>query len=285
MNAKISIARLSVASNSLLIAMKLTVGLISGSISILSEAIHSLMDLLASVIAYFSVKISDTPADDNHPYGHGKFENVSGVIESILIFIAAFWIIYEAIHKLMNPEQKIGSLWLGIVVMAASALVNVYVSMRLYKVARETESIALEADALHLKTDVLTSAGVAVGLFLIWITGYHFLDPIVAILVACLILKESFNLFRRAYGPLLDVTLPEDELMKIRLVITRHCTGNISFHSLRTRLSGNKRYIDFHLNLAPEMTVKEAHDFCDCIENDIHQEIPNSEVTIHVENF
>lgn len=285
MNAKISIARLSVASNSLLIAMKLTVGLISGSISILSEAIHSLMDLLASVIAYFSVKISDTPADDNHPYGHGKFENVSGVTEAILIFIAAFWIIYEAIHKLMSPEQKIGSLWIGIVVMAASALVNVYVSMRLYKVARETESIALEADALHLKTDVLTSAGVAVGLFLIWITGYHFLDPIVAILVACLILKESFNLFHRAYGPLLDVTLPENELMKIRLVIDRHCTGNISFHKLRTRLSGNKRYIDFHLNLAPEMTVKEAHDLCDCIENDIHQEIPNSEVTIHVENF
>ena len=283
MNKKVSIARLSVASNTLLIAMKLAVGLVSGSISILSEAIHSFMDLLAAIIAFFSVKVSDTPADETHPYGHGKFENISGVVEALLIFVAAFWIIYEAVKKMIDPEP-IGSLWLGFAVMTVSAIVNTYVSARLYKVAKETESIALEADALHLKTDVLTSAGVAVGMLLIWITGYHILDPIAAILVAILILKESYELLKKAYGPLLDVALPANELDRITRVIQDHCTDAIGFHDLRTRKAGNRRYIDFHLNLHPDMTVKEAHDLCDIIEADIRREIPNSEVTIHVED-
>lgn len=284
MNRKTRVASLSVISNSLLITMKLTVGLISGSVSILSEAIHSFMDLLAAIIAFFSVRVSDNPADETHPYGHGKFENISGVVEAMLIFVAAFWIIYEAVKKLFEPTE-VDNLTIGIVVMTISAVINAIVSARLYKVAKATESIALEADALHLKTDVLTSAGVAVGLLLIWITGYHFFDPIAAILVALLILKESFQLFRRAYGPLLDVALPAEEVEKIRLVIQKHCTGNSNFHNLRTRKAGKSRYIDFHLNLAPEMSVREAHDLCDLIEADIHKVIPHSEVTIHVENF
>ena len=284
MNKKVSIARLSVVSNTFLIAMKLTVGIMGNSISILSEAIHSFMDLLAAIIAYFSVRVSDTPADKNHPYGHGKFENISGVVEALLIFVAAFWIIYEAIKKLIEPEP-IGSIWLGFAVMSISAVVNAIVSSRLYKVAKETESIALEADALHLKTDVLTSIGVAVGMALIWLTGYHILDPIAALLVAVLILKESWDLLRKAYGPLLDVALPSNEVEKICVVIEKHCTENIGYHDLRTRKSGNRRYIDFHMNLPPEMTVKQAHDLCDLIEADIHQAIPHSEVTIHVENF
>ena len=283
MNKKVRIARLSVLSNTVLIAMKLVVGLMSGSISILSEAIHSFMDLLAAIIAFFSVRVSDTPADENHPYGHGKFENISGVVEALLIFVAAFWIIYEAIKKLINPEP-IGSIWLGFAVMTVSAVINAFVSTRLYKVARETESIALEADALHLKTDVLTSAGVAVGMVLIWLTGYHILDPIAAILVAILILKESYDLLRRAYGPLLDVALPAGEIEKISMVVEKHCTGNISYHDLRTRKSGSRRYIDFHMNLPSDMTVKEAHELCDLIEADIRKVIPLSEVTIHVEN-
>ncbi len=283
MNKKVSIARLSVASNTLLIAIKLAVGLISGSISILSEAIHSFMDLLAAIIAFFSVRVSDTPADETHPYGHGKFENISGVVEALLIFVAAFWIIYEAVKKMIDPEP-IGSLWLGFGVMTVSAIVNAFVSARLYKVAKETESIALEADALHLKTDVLTSVGVAVGMALIWITGYHILDPIAAILVALLILKESYDLLKKAYGPLLDVALPAGELDRITRVLENHCSDAISYHELRTRKAGNRRYIDFHLNLRPEMTVKEAHDICDLIEADILKEIPNCEVTIHVED-
>jgi len=284
MNKKTSVARLSIFSNSLLIVLKLTVGLFSGSVSIISEAIHSFMDLLASFVAFFSVRISDTPADERHPYGHGKFENISGVVEALLIFIAAFWIIYEAVKKIVEPAEveKIG---FGFGVMLISSLVNFFVSRKLYKVARETDSLALEADALHLKTDVYTSAGVAVGLLLIWVTGIHLLDPIVAILVALLILKESFELFYKAYAPLLDLALPPEDVANITAIIGKRCTGEMSFHDLRTRKAGNYRYIDFHLNLDPEMKVREAHHICDQIEADLKSAYDHTEVTIHVENF
>lgn len=282
MNKKVAVARLSILSNSLLIVMKLAIGIISGSVSIISEAIHSFMDLLAAIIAFLSVRISDRPADSRHPYGHGKFENISGVVEAILIFFAAFWIIFEAVKKIIHPEP-IGSIWIGVVVMTVSAFVNILVSRKLYKVARETDSIALEADALHLKTDVYTSFGVAAGLALIWITGYHFLDPVVAILVALLILKESYHLFRKAYGPLLDTALPEGDVETICQIISNHCKGKIDYHNLRTRKAGNYRYLDFHLNLPRDMTVKEAHDLCDLIEQQIKKQFSYSEVTIHVE--
>jgi len=284
MNKKVSVARLSIISNSLLILLKFTVGLLSGSVSIISEAIHSFMDLLASIVAFFSVRISDTPADERHPYGHGKFENISGVVESLLIFIAAFWIIYEAVSKIIHPVE-VGKIGIGFAVMIFSALVNIVVSSRLYRVAKQTESLALEADALHLKTDVYTSIGVATGLLLMWISGIYLLDPIVAIFVALLILKESYELFSKAYAPLLDLALPASDVTRISDIIRGNCAGNMSFHGLRTRKSGNFKYIDFHLNLDPDKTVKEAHEICDKIEDDIKKSFDNSEVTIHVENF
>jgi cation diffusion facilitator family transporter len=290
MNRKVSIARLSVVSNSLLIVMKVIVGFLSGSISILSEAIHSFMDLLAAIIAFFSVKISDTPADERHPYGHGKFENISGVIEAILIFVASGWIIVEAVKKIihLHAVEKIG---LGIVVMAISAIVNFIVSRKLYKVAKATDSIALEADALHLKVDVYTSLGVAVGLLLMLILDrfitsslVHYLDPVIAIMVALLILRESFILFKKAYAPLLDEALSEEEVKQITLLIIRYCSETINYHGLRTRKAGNYRYVDFHLNVPSGMSVKEAHDLCDAIEAEIKNTLDHIEVTIHVEN-
>lgn len=284
MNKKVSVARLSVVSNTTLIVVKVIAGLLSGSVSIISEAIHSLMDLVASVVAFFSVRISDTPADENHPYGHGKFENISGVVEALLIFVAAFWIIYEAVKKIVHPEP-VESIGIGLAVMILAAVVNTIVSRKLYRVARETGSVALEADALHLKTDVYTSAGVAVGLALLWITDFHLIDPIIAIFVALLILRESFELFNRAYSPLLDSALPAKEVEQIAAIIRSHCTDRMSFHNLRSRKAGNFRYIDFHLNLDPSLTVGEAHTICDQIEEDIKQVIPQTEVTIHVENF
>ncbi|MCX6245005.1 MAG: cation diffusion facilitator family transporter [Bacteroidetes bacterium] len=291
MNRKTSIARLSVLSNTLLIIMKVVVGFLSGSISILSEAIHSFMDLLAAIIAFFSVRISDTPADERHPYGHGKFENISGVVEAILIFVASAWIIMEAVRKIIHPKdiEKIG---LGIVVMAISAIVNFLVSRKLYKVAKETDSIALEADALHLKVDVYTSMGVAGGLFLMLVLGYFFksplityLDPVIAILVALLILRESFILFKKAYSPLLDEALSHEEVELIKKLISANCSDTMSYHGLRTRKAGNYRYVDFHLNVPAEMTVKNAHALCDAIEEEIKRSINHTEVTIHVENL
>jgi cation diffusion facilitator family transporter len=290
-NNKITTARLSIFSNTLLIILKVIVGILSGSISILSEAIHSLIDLIAAGIAYFSVKISDTPADDRHPYGHGKFENVSGVAEASLIFVAAIWIIYEAVRKFLDP-QPIDVIGLGIGVMLVSSVVNFFVSRRLYKVAKETDSIALEADALHLKVDIYTSAGVAAGLSLIQLIRLftndplvYLLDPVIAILVALMILRESFSLFKKAYSPLLDEALSKEEVTRVKETIEKHCSETVKYHELRTRKAGNLRYVDFHLNLPDHLSVKEAHEICDAIEEDIRHSMKRVEVTIHVENF
>lgn len=281
MNPKTKVARLSVISNTLLIILKVFAGIISGSVSILSEAIHSSMDLIAAIIAYLAVSISDTPSDEKHNYGHGKVENVSGVIEGLLILVAAGWIIFEAIKKLANP-MPVESLGIGSLVMLISAIVNTLVSRRLYKAAKETHSVALEADALHLKTDVLTSLGVAAGLFLIMITGVHWFDPVIAILVALMILRESFILIRKAFFPLLDVAWDKEELEHLNDVFMRL---KVSQHDVKTRKAGNYRFIDFHIELPADMAFEQVHDFCNSIENEIKKEFENVQITIHPEPF
>ena len=280
MNDKVKIARLSIISNTLLIIMKLAAGLISGSVSIISEAIHSSMDLVAAIIAFFSVKVSDNPPDSRHPYGHGKVENISGVIEAILIFIAAIWIIVEAIKKLLGEKIELDSIAIGSAVMLVSAIVNTIVSKRLYQVARETHSVALEADALHLKTDVYTSLGVALGLGLIMITRINWLDPLIAILVALFIIKESFHLLARAFTPLLDTAWGENEIQDLEKTLKRM---EVNYHDLRTRVAGNYRFIDLHIQIPEDVSVGSAHQYCDRIENELTSNYENLTVTIHVE--
>lgn len=283
MNKKTKVARLSILSNSSLIIMKLFVGTFTGSVSIVSEAIHSTMDLAAAIIAYFSVRISNKPADVDHPYGHGKVENISGVIEALLIFAASVWIIIEAVKKILHPET-VGSIGVGFIVMFISAAINYFVSQKLYKVAKEEDSIALEADALHLKADVYTSLGVGMGLLLIWITKLHFLDPIVAIIVAIFILKESFELLKNAFNPLLDVKLSDKEINTIETTISKFRSDYCEFHNLRTRKSGNIKCIDLHMVFPENMSLKDAHDICDDIENDLENSLKNTEVLIHLES-
>jgi len=280
MNPKTKVARLSVFSNTLLITMKVIVGIMSGSVSIISEAIHSSMDLVAAIIAFFAVRVSDTPPDSRHPYGHGKVENISGVIEALLIFVAAIWIIVEAVRKLLGEKIEIDSILVGSVVMAISAVINIFVSRRLYKVARETKSVALEADALHLKTDVYTSAGVAIGLLLILITDINWLDPVVAILVALFIIKESYSLLRRAFTPLLDTAWSEDDIDELEQKLNQL---QVNYHSLRTRIAGNYRFIDVHVEIPEKESVGDAHKYCDLIEDELMAIYENLSVTIHVE--
>jgi len=276
---KINAARLSILSNSFLILIKLSAGIISGSISVLSEALHSAMDLIAAIIAFFAIKISNKPPDKTHPYGHGKFENVSGVLEALLIFGAAIWIIYESILS-FNSEKNIDFYLLAIIVMAFSALINFFVSRHLYKVAHEGRSIALEADALHLKTDVLTSIGVLVGLIIIWLTGYTFLDPLIAISVALYIMYEAYIILKKAFNPLIDKALPENEEKIIAEIINSY---NLKFHGLKTRQSGHFRFIEFHLEMPPDIFLKDLHDKCNIIEDDIKNKLSDSHITIHVE--
>jgi len=280
MNAKVSVARLSILSNTLLILMKLAAGILSGSVSIISEAIHSSMDLVAAVIAFFSVSVSDNPPDSRHPYGHGKVENISGVIEALLIFLAALWIIFEAVKKLIEGTFELDSIAIGSAVMIISAIVNIVVARRLYKVARATNSVALEADALHLKTDVYTSLGVAAGLGLILLTGINWLDPIVAILVAMFIIRESYYLMKKAFTPLLDTAWEENDIAKLEDTLNRM---KVDYHDLRTRVAGNYRFIDLHIQIPREESVGHAHEYCDKIENELSSKYEHLTVTIHVE--
>jgi cation diffusion facilitator family transporter len=279
MNPKVKVARLSVISNTSLIVMKLIAGIMSGSVSIISEAIHSSMDLLAAIIAFFSVRVSDTPADEKHPYGHGKIENVSGVIEALLIFVAAIWIIVEAVKKFSHPEP-LDDLWVGVLVMFISGAVNYYVSKRLYKVAKQTDSLALEADALHLKTDVITSLGVSLGLLLIWLTDITWLDPVAAILVALFILRESYFLLQKAFLPLLDIAWEKEDVEHLNDIIAGF---NVKAHDLKTRRSGNYRFVDFHIEMSENMKLGEVHSLCDKIEDAIKKEFNYTVITIHPE--
>ncbi len=276
---KTKTARLSVISNSLLIVMKVAVGVITGSVSIISEAIHSSIDLVAAIIAFFAVKVSGKPSDERHPFGHGKMENVSGVIEALLIFAASAWIIYEAIGRFIHPGET-EALGLGVMVMAVSAVVNTLVSRRLYKVARLTDSVALEADALHLKTDVITSAGVALGLVMIWVTGWHVLDPVIALAVAVIIIYESWMLLRKAFSPLLDTALSATELEKLTGILSEM---GIDYHDLRTRAAGHQRFVEFHLDVQPYETIETIHRQCDMIEERLGREFRNISVIIHPE--
>lgn len=280
MNVKVKVARLSILSNSLLIIMKVAVGIISGSVSIISEAIHSAMDLIAALIAYFSVKFSDTPPDSRHNYGHGKIENISGVIEALLIFVAAAWIIVEAVRKLTGGTIELESIGIGSLVMLFAAILNTYVSRKLYKVARITKSVALEADALHLKTDVYTSLGVAIGLGLIIVTRQNWLDPFVAILVAIFIVFEAFGLLKRAFMPLLDEAWKEQDISDLEKTLQKM---EVRYHELRTREAGNYRFIDLHIEIPEDVSVGDAHKYCDHIENELQSKYENLSVTIHVE--
>lgn len=279
------IAWLSVISNTFLVLMKIVVGTAIGSVSIISEAIHSGIDLVAAVIAFFAVRKSSEPPDSLHQFGHGKIEDLSGFIEAILIFVAAAMIIREAVIKLMGGGETllVEGLGAGVLVMLISGLVNYYVSNRLMKVAKRTESIALASDAWHLRTDVYTSLGVFAGLILIKLTGILILDSVVAIVVACFILKAAYDLTIRSLSDLVDHRLSDEEEEQIRAIISSHCTQYADFHALRTRRSGPDRFIDLHLCVSKNLTVEEGHDLADHVEKDLKNALPRSNVSIHVE--
>jgi cation diffusion facilitator family transporter len=278
----IKTAKLSIYSNTLLLLMKLAVGFLMGSISVLSEALHSGIDLIAAIIANYSIRTAAKPADDMHKFGHGKYENISGTIEALLIFIISIVIMLEAWNKIQTGG-KVEYLGAGMVVMGISAVVNYFISRKLMKVARKTESIALEADAFHLSTDVYTSLGVFAGLVLIQLTGMPVFDPVMAIIVALIILRAAYKLTKRSLYGLMDAKLSDSEECIIKEIITGHFSEYVEYHNLRTRMSGAERFVDLHLVFPRNKPVVEAHEFCDHLEKDIMKKIPNLSITIHIE--
>lgn len=279
---KTGVAALSIASNATLTLGKLFVGLSIGSVSVVAEAIHSGVDLLASVIAYFAVRTSARPPDDQYPYGRGKIENVSGTIEAALIFLAAGMIVYEAVGKLLYG-MEMPQVDLGLGVMAVSVGANILVSRLLFKVARETDSVALEADAYHLTTDVLTSLGVFLGLVAVRLTGWTVLDPVAALVVAVLIVKAAWDITRKSFVDLLDRSLPDGERQLISQILKQHGDRVVGFHQVRTRKAGGDRHVDLHLVVNGEASVSEAHALCDHLERDLHQTLGAGTFSIHVE--
>ncbi|HEX3033486.1 MAG TPA: cation diffusion facilitator family transporter [Bacillota bacterium] len=280
--AKSRAAGFSVLSNTILVAGKLAAGIMMGSVSVISEGIHSSLDLVAALIAFFSIKQSNKPADDQHPYGHGKIENVSGTIEALLIFVAAIYIIYEAVQKLLGGGG-VESVGLGAAIMAVSAVANFFLSRYLLRIAKATDSVALEADGMHLLTDVYTSVGVLAGLGAIKLTGWHILDPLAAIGVALLIIKAAWDLTKTAFVPIIDTRLPAEEEQVILAVLERHSAQFVEFHKLRSRKSGAERFVDLHLVVPKHCPVHEVHAFCHHLEARISEALPNSHLLIHVE--
>ncbi len=276
-------AALSIASNALLIAIKLAAGAITGSIAILTEAVHSLIDLVASVVAFVSVRKADEPADADHPYGHEKVESLAATIEGLLILVGAGIIIYEATHRLVAGAE-VESLGVGIAVMGFSVVANLIVSTVLARQAKLHDSPALEGDASHLRADALTSAGVLVGLALVEITGNAAFDSITALAVAAAIVVAGIRIVRRSSGVLVDEALPDEEMDQIEAAIAAARTEEVAgYHKLRARRAGSRRYIDLHVQYRSGTSLERAHELAHAMRDSIEAQIPRAEVLIHAE--
>ena len=276
-------ALLSIVSNAVLIALKIAAGAITGSVAILTEAMHSSIDLIASFVAYFSVREADKPADAEHPYGHAKIENLAAAIEAMLILVGSGVIIYAAVRSLVNGPE-VHSLGIGIAVIAFSVVANVIVSAILARRARETESPALEGDAAHLRTDAATSAAVLVGLVVVQLTGLTWLDPVIALVVAAAILIAGVRLLARASRVLVDEALPAEELDAVRAAIEQFGPrGVVGFHKLRARRAGSRRYVDLHVQFAAGTTLEDAHATAHELQDAIRARLRSVDVLIHLE--
>lgn len=278
------VASLSIASNIILSVLKIVTGILSGSLSIISEAIHSLSDLFASLLTFFSVVKSSKPADNDHPYGHGKYEDMAGFIEGLLIIFASFYILFEATKKIVLGSGTDTENFLGIAVMLSAVILNIIVSSLLFKVAKETNSISLYADGEHLRTDVYSSFGVLIGLILIKVTGLGILDPVIAILVAVIIFKTGYSISKKACSNLLDHSLPEENINDIKQIIKEYSSSvTLKRNSLKARQVGPTKDIDMILQFCENTSICECHKICDDIEKSIKVLYPNCSISIHSE--
>jgi cation diffusion facilitator family transporter len=276
-------AAISIVSNTALIALKLVAGAVTGSVAILTEAIHSAIDLIASCIAFFSVRQAEEPADAGHRYGHEKFENVAAAAEGVLILVGSGVIVYTAARALVEGP-RLESLGFGIGVVGFAALVNLFVSSWLFRRAHATHSAALEGDAAHLRTDAYTSLGVLIGLALVHWTGQEWLDPAVALVIAAAIVVTGLRLVARSWRVLVDEALPPEELAAIRTAIDDFGDGDIvGYHKLRTRRAGARRYVDLHVQFRHGTTLERAHASAHELQDRIGSRLHGADVLIHLE--
>ena len=260
---------------------KMVIGLLTGSLGILSEALHSALDMVAAIITYFSVRVSDKPADREHNYGHGKVENLSALIETILLLVTCVWIISEAIHRLTSGKTDIEvSVW-SYVVVVSSIVIDYTRSRALYRVAKKHNSQALEADALHFSTDIWSSTVVLFGLIAYQFLGWHRADSIAALFVAVIVLFVSYQLGRKA----IDVLLDKSPVNTTKIVSStlKEFPEVLKFHGLKARTAGADTFIKFNVHFDPDLSLREVHEVCDKIESEIKKRVVRSEVYIHAE--
>jgi cation diffusion facilitator family transporter len=276
-------AALSIASNSALILLKAIAGAVTGSVALLTEALHSATDLIASIVAFFSVRVADVPADESHPYGHEKIEDMAAAIEGVLILVGSVIIAFEAVRHLIEGTG-VARLGIGIAVLAVSIVVNFGVARTLSARAQATGSPALAADAAHLTTDMATSAGVLLALVVVAATGWDWLDPVIALLVSAAIAVAGVRILTRSSRVLVDETLPDTELEAIRDVVTDFGgSGIVGFHELRGRQAGARRHIDLHVQFRAGTTLEDAHSTAHRLQHAIQQRLGHADVLIHLE--
>lgn len=281
-SAKIRAAGLSILTATTLASVKLATGLLTGSMAVLSSAIDSLLDILMSGVNFLAIRQAEQPADQNHPFGHGKYETLATMIQSLVIAGSGVWIIYESVLRLHRGVvlSRIDS---GIGVLAASTVVSVLISRYLRRVARQTDSSALQADSLHFAMDVYTNLGLAVGLVIIRFVQVPWLDPVLSILIACYILFEALRLVRHGLRDVLDEELPAVVREEVERLIQAHQHDITGYHNLRTRRAGSQKIMDFHLTVCKHLSVEEAHAIADQLEKRIEADIQGADVTIHIE--
>jgi cation diffusion facilitator family transporter len=280
---KLRTASLSVASNSGLILLKAIAGTVTGSVALLTEAVHSSIDLVASIVAFFSVRKAGEPADESHRYGHERFENLAAAIEGVLILVGSAVIAFEAIRRLLG-HGSVRFVGFGIAVVAISILVNLVVSALISRTARSTDSAALYGDAAHLRTDALTSAGVLVALVLVKLTGAQWLDPAIALVVAASIVFTGVRLLLRSSRVLVDEALPPEEVAEIRQSIEELAPhGVVGYHELRTRRAGARRYVDMHVQFRAGTSLEDAHRVAHELQDLIGNRLGDADVLIHLE--
>ncbi len=280
--AKERASRLAIVTIAFLIAIKVTASFITGSIGLRADAIHSVIDLTGAVIGYIAIKISCRPPDRQHAFGHGKTEDIAGLVIGTLIVAAAVSIVYESVRRLITGGG-VEMVTAGIAVTGTATVINVLVSWYIFRVARSTESIALEATARDMLADVMSSVAVFVGLILVRFTGIAVIDPLVAILVSLLIGRAAYTTLRKSVTGLMDTKLPEIEEEAIRAALLRRSGEVLDVHRLRSRRSGEHRYIDLHVVVPKDLSVEKAHDLCDEVESEIKRSLTGADVTIHVE--
>ncbi len=275
-------AALSVAAALATIGLKAGAYFLTGSIGLLSDALESLVNLIAAVVALFALTVAARPADEEHTYGHTKAEYFSSGFEGTLILVAAASIAVAGVRRLFAPQPLVEP-GTGLALNGVAALVNLLVAQVLLRAGREHESITLEADGHHLMSDVWTSLGVILGVAAAAFTGWHRLDAVVAIAVAALVLRTGFNLLRRSMLGLLDTSLPEDTLRTITGILDSHAAEGVRYHALRTRQAGARRFIACHILVPGNWTVQRGHDLLEAIEEQVRSAVPNSSVDTHLE--